>query len=118
MIGIIIILALFSCSKKEPKKPTVVNSAIVDKANLYMGLHKGWAHGGGCDSLGFTALCKIAGGCSEANILDAESSSEPGRWYRNDSHTCFDEGKSASDISKDMFAMLLPYLYSIGDKKT
>lgn len=111
-----IILALAACSKHEPKPPTVVNSAIVAKAELYKSLHKGWAHGGGCDSLGFTALCRLSGGCGEANILEAESSSEPGRWYRNASQTCFDEGKSASDISKDMFAMLLPYLYSTGDQ--
>jgi hypothetical protein len=114
MKHLLILLTLAACSKKAPHTSTP-NNAIVEKANLYKALHKGWAHGGGCDSLGFTSLCKIAGGCDEANILDAEG--EPGRWYRNDSHTCFDDGKSASDISKDMFAMLLPYLYSIGDKK-
>ena len=117
MKHLLIILALFSCSKKGAQKPTVVNSAIVAKAELYKSLHKGWAHGAGCDSLGFTAICKLSGGCDEANIFDAESFTEPGRWYRNDTQTCFDDGKSASDISKDMFAMLLPYLYSIGDKK-
>jgi len=115
MKHLLIILAIFSCSKKGAKEPTVVNSAIVAKAELYKSLHNGWAHGAGCDSLGFTALCKIAGGCIDANITDAEG--EPGRWYRNTSKTCFDEGKSASDISKDMFAMLLPYLYSTGDKQ-
>lgn len=112
----ILILFLTACSKHEPKPPTVVNSAIVAKSNLYKSLRKDWAHGGGCDSLGFTALCKIAGGCEGANIFDAESSSEPGRWYRNASQSCFDEGKSASDISKDMFAMLLPYLYATNDQ--
>ena len=112
----ILILLLTSCGKHESKPPTIVNSAIVAKANLYKSLHKSWAHGGGCDSLGFTALCKLSGGCTDANILEAESSSEPGRWYRNASQKCFDEGKSASDISKDMFAMLLPYLYSTGDQ--
>jgi len=117
MKHLLIILAMLSCSKKGAKEPTVVNSAIVEKANLYKALHKGWAHGAGCDSLGFTALCKMAGGCDEANITDAESFTEPGRWYRNASQKCFDDGKSASDISKDMFAMLLPYLYSIGDKQ-
>ena len=112
----ILILFLTACGKHESKPPTVVNSAIVAKANLYKSLHKSWAHGAGCDSLGFTALCKLSGGCSEANIFDAESFTEPGRWYRNASQKCFDEGKSASDISKDMFAMLLPYLYSTGDQ--
>ena len=112
----IIILLLTACGKHKPKDPVIRNSQIAAKAELYKSLHKDWAHGGGCDSLGFTALCKISGGCGEANILDAESASEPGRWYRNASQKCFDEGKSASDISKDMFAMLLPYLYSIGDQ--
>ncbi|CAB4169962.1 hypothetical protein UFOVP901_22 [uncultured Caudovirales phage] len=112
----ILILFLTACGKHQPKPPTVVNSAIVEKANLYKSLHKDWAHGGGCDSLGFTALCKISGGCADVNIFDAESASEPGRWYRNASQKCFDEGKSASDISKDMFAMLLPYLYATGDQ--
>lgn len=113
----LIILAIFSCSKKGAKTPTVANSAIVAKAELYKSLHKGWAHGGGCDSLGFTALSKLAGGAQDVTITDAESSSEPGRWYRNASQTCYDLDQSASDISKDMFAMLLPYLYSIGDIK-
>ncbi len=112
----ILILLLTACGKHESKPPTIVNSAIVAKATLYKSLHTGWAHGGGCDSLGFTALCKIAGGCQDVDITQAESSSVPGRWYRNSSQTCFDEGKSASDISKDMFAMLLPYLYSTGDQ--
>jgi hypothetical protein len=112
----LLILLLAGCTKHQSKAPTVVNSAIVEKAELYKSLHKDWAHGGGCDSLGFTALCKLSGGCIDANIFDAESSSEPGRWYRNASQKCFDEGKSASDISKDMFAMLLPYLYSTGDQ--
>jgi len=116
MLVVLIILAMISCSKKEAQKPTVVNSAIVEKANLYKALHKGWAHKGGCDSLGFTALCKLSGGCADATITDAESSSESGRWYRNASQKCFDDGKSASDISKDMFAMLLPYFYSTGDQ--
>ena len=112
----ILILFLTACGKHKPKDPVIRNSQIAAKAELYKSLHKDWAHGGGCDSLGFTALCKISGGCGEANILDAESASEPGRWYRNASQKCFDEGKSASDISKDMFAMLLPYLYATGDQ--
>ena len=116
MKHLLIILAMISCAKKGAKEPTVVNSAIVAKAELYKSLQKGWAHKGGCDSLGFTALCKLSGGCSDATITDAESSSESGRWYRNASQKCFDDGKSASDISKDMFAMLLPYLYSTGDQ--
>lgn len=48
---LILILLLTACGKHKPKEPTVVNSAIVVKANLYKSLHKGWAHGGGCDSI-------------------------------------------------------------------
>ena len=112
----ILILLLTACGKHKPKDPVIRNYQIAAKAELYKSLHKSWAHGGGCDSLGFTALCKLSGGCADVNIFDAESSSEPGRWYRNASQKCFDEGKSASDISKDMFAMLLPYLYATGDQ--
>jgi len=109
-----VILALSSCQKREPKKPQQVNQAVVAKAELYKRLHTGWAHQGGCDSLGFTSLCKMSGGCSEADIYKAEG--EPGRWYRNESHQCYDLGQSKSDISKDMFIMLWPYLYLKGDK--
>jgi hypothetical protein len=108
-----IILAISSCQKREPKKPQQVNEAVAAKAELYKRLHTGWAHQGGCDSLGFTSLCKMSGGCSEADIYKAEG--EPGRWYRNESHDCY-PNNSKSDISKDMFIMLWPYLYLKGDK--
>ena len=57
----------------------------------------------------------MAGGCDEVNIFDAEG--DPGRWYRNPGKRCYDDGQSKSDISKDMFVMLLPYLYASGDKQ-
>jgi hypothetical protein len=110
---IFIILAISSCQKREPKKPQQVNEAVVAKAELYKRLHTGWAHQGGCDSLGFTSLCKMSGGCAEVDIYKAEG--EPGRWYRNESHDCY-PNNSKSDISKDMFIMLWPYLYLKGDK--
>jgi hypothetical protein len=110
-----IILAISSCQKREPKKPQQVNEAVVAKAELYKRLHTGWAHQGGCDSLGFTSLCKMSGGCQDVDIYKAEG--EPGRWYRNESHQCYDLGQSKSDISKDMFIMLWPYLYLKGDKE-
>lgn len=114
MLRLFIILLLVSCSKHEPKKPTQVNPDVVVKAELYKSLYKGWAHQGGCDSLGFTSLCKLSGGCGEAVISDAEG--EPGRWYRNPGKECY-PNNSKSDISKDMFIMLLPYLYASGDKQ-
>lgn len=110
-----IFLLFFSCAKRENKKPIVIEPKIAAKAELYKSLYKGWAHGGGCDSLGFTALCKLAGGCSDAVIADAEG--EPGRWYRNPGKRCFDDGQSKSDISKDMLMMLFPYLYATGNQQ-
>jgi hypothetical protein len=110
-----IILALISCQKREPKKPQQVNEAVVAKAELYKRLHTGWAHQGGCDSLGFTSLCKMSGGCQDVDIYQAEG--EPGRWYRNPGKRCYDDGQSKSDISKDMLMMLFPYLYATGDKQ-
>lgn len=115
MFRLLIILALLSCTKREEQKPKEVNPQVVAKAELYKSLHKGWAHQEGCDSLGFTALCKLSGGCQGAIITDAEG--EPGRWYRNPSKRCYDDGQSKSDISKDMLMMLFPHLYAAGDKQ-
>ena len=114
MLRLFLILLFVSCGKHEPKKPTTVNADVVTKAELYKSLSKEWAHQGGCDSLGFTSLCKLSGGCGEAVITDAEG--EPGRWYRNPGKECY-PNNSKSDISKDMFVMLLPYLYASGDKQ-
>ena len=113
--SLVLCLLALSCQKKSANPPKQIEPRIKSKANLYMSLHTGWAHQGGCDSLGFTALCKLAGGCSDAVITDAES--EPGRWYRNPGKRCFDDGQSASDISKDMIMMLFPYLYVSGDQQ-
>jgi hypothetical protein len=105
-------LMLTACGKKTVKLPTP-SSEIAVKAELYKSLHKGWAHSK-CDSLGFSALGKLAGGLADVDINLAEG--EPGRWYRSPEHDCFDLGQSASDISKDMFVMLLPYLFVSGDQ--
>jgi hypothetical protein len=111
---LLIFVVLFSCSKKPENKPIFKDENVAKKAELYKSLHKGWAHQGGCDSLGFSSLCLMAGGCSEVNIFDAEG--DPGRWYRNPGKRCYDDGQSKSDISKDMFIMLWPHLYLKGDK--
>lgn len=100
---------------KKPKPPIEIELKIKLKAELYKALHTGWAHSK-CDSLGFTSLCKMSSGCTDVNIYDAQG--EPGRWYRSPEKNCYDLGQSKSDISKDMFAMLLPYLYHIGDKQS
>jgi hypothetical protein len=111
---LLIIMLMFSCQKRQEHKPSIVQPLIAQKAELYKSLHKGWAHDK-CDSLGFTALCKLSGGCSDADIMQAEA--EPGRWYRSPEHDCYDLGQSKSDISKDMLMMLFPYLYATGDKQ-
>lgn len=112
---ILTILLIASCGKQKAKEPKQRSPEVAAKVSLYKSLHKGWAHQEGCDSLGFTALCKLGDGCVDADIKQAEG--EPGRWYRNPSHTCYDSGKSASDISKDMFMMLWPFLYQSGQKQ-
>ncbi len=110
----LIIMLMFSCQKRQEHKPSIVQPAIAQKAELYKSLHRGWAHDK-CDSLGFTSLCKLAGGCSEADVMQAEG--EPGRWYRSPEKNCYDLGQSASDISKDMLTMLFPLLYRTGDQR-
>lgn len=111
--SLVLCLLALSCQKKPEQPAKVVEPKIKAKAELYKSLHKGWPHGK-CDSLGFTALCKLAGGCQDVDIYLAEG--EPGRWYRSPEHDCYDLGQSKSDISKDMLIMLFPYLYSIGDQ--
>ncbi len=106
-------IILSSCQKHKEHSPQVIEPAIAAKAALYKSLHKGWAHDK-CDSLGFTSLCKLAGGCESADIFQAEG--DAGRWYRSPEKDCYDLGQSASDISKDMFVMLFPYLYKTGNK--
>jgi len=113
---ILTIFLLVSCAKQKPKQTQQRSPEVAAKAELYKSLHKGWAHQAGCDSLGFTALCKLSNdGCQEADILQAEG--EPGRWYRSAEKDCFDLGQSGSDISKDMLMMLFSYLYAKGDKQ-
>lgn len=76
-------------------------------------LTDGWSTSG-CDSLLFTCLCKVAGGCTKANILDAEG--EPGQWFRTPAKNCYPKN-SSSDISKDMFAGLNIYMAHLGIKE-
>jgi hypothetical protein len=113
--SLVLCLLALSCQKKPAQPAKQVDSKVKAKAELYKSLHKGWAHQGGCDSLGFTSLCKMSGGCQDVDIYQAEG--EPGRWYRSPEHDCYDLGQSKSDISKDMLMMLFPYLYATGDKQ-
>lgn len=108
-------IILTACGKKAPQD-SAPNAEVAAKAALYKSLHKGWAHGK-CDSLGFSSLGKLAGGLADVDLLAAESATEPGRWYRSPEQDCYNKGESDSDISKDMFVMLLPYLYATGDQQ-
>jgi len=104
-------LALVGCASVKEKPLPVIPQQLAEKVALYKKLQPdfldeyGWA-GEKCDSALVTSLCLAGGGCPDANIYDAESTTEPGRWYRHKLHDCFDLGQSASDISKDMFAGL------------
>ena len=104
-------LALVGCASVKEKPLPAVPPQLAEKVALYKTLQPkfldeyGWASDK-CDSALITSLCVVAGGCPAANIYDAESKTEPGRWYRHKLHDCYDLGQSASDISKDMFAGL------------
>lgn len=115
-VALLLCMLLPCCAPpRKPQPPTNIDSRVKAKAELYKHMHTGWAHSK-CDSLGFTSLCKMAQGCTDVDIYQAQG--EPGRWYRSPEKDCYDLGQSASDISKDMFAMLLPYLYHIGDQQS
>ena len=102
---------LAGCASVDEKPLPAIPQQLAEKVAIYKRLQPdfldefGWAHEK-CDSVLFTSLCVAAGGCPDANIYDAESTAEPGRWYRHKLQNCYDLGESASDISKDMFAGL------------
>jgi hypothetical protein len=91
--------------------------ALHDKAALYCELSAAKVAGlqyavSECDGLLFTALHDLA--CGFPGISQFE---EQGKWYRNPAHDCFPD-KSASSISKDMYAGLLLHLAVKEDKET
>ena len=111
---------LAGCGKISQKQIPKIPEQLAAKRELYKSLQHSFLDPYGfspnkCDSVLFTSLCKTAGGCEAADIFAAESKDEPGRWYRNALHDCFDTGGSASDISKDMFAGIGTYLVNTGD---
>lgn len=113
MLKYLLIFLLVSCSKSEKKESPPAPDALLAKRDLYLSLQSqalnehGYAHDK-CDSLGFTALCKAAGGCPDADLFASEDN---GRWYRSPEKDCFDKGESQSDFSKDMALMLFVQLY-------
>lgn len=66
-----------------------------------------------CDGLLFTALHGLA--CDYVTVDQFESDVEPGQWFRNPKHDCFQTGNSDSDISKDMLTGLAAFLQKKGD---
>ncbi|WP_141735690.1 hypothetical protein [Oligoflexus tunisiensis] len=67
----------------------------------------------GCDGLLFTSLL-VASGLNQ-DVAQAESSTEPGRWYRSADHNCYPTGQSRSSISRDMLLGLSLALWQTGD---
>lgn len=65
-----------------------------------------------CDSLLFTSLA-ASSGQTQPDILQFRG--DPGQWFRTVTHTCLDEGRSRSDISRDMFLGLFWYLHRTGN---
>jgi len=107
------ILAGCGLLPRTPEKPKQErNPVLVERVALYKSLQKdrldilGWVQPK-CDSLLFTSLCKVAGGCSKANILMARD--EAGAWHRDWHRDCWQTGGSASTISKDMLMGLAYY---------
>jgi len=110
---LLIAILLFGCKSKKEVESTVRDPNIAAKAGVYMDLHRGYAHDK-CDSVGFTALCKMTGGCQDADLFASQG--QPGQWFRSPEKDCLDKGESSSDISKDMFVMLFNYFYSVKNK--
>ena len=108
-----------SCGSHKKKDEDPVDegmkTALLARHDLYLSLQPtaldshGYAHAK-CDSVGFTSLCKAAGGCKDADIFASETE---GRWYRSPEKDCFDLGESKSDFSKDMALMLFVYFYEL-----
>jgi hypothetical protein len=124
---LIAILLFNSCAStsNEAHFEKSPNEKLADKRALYCQLSQAKFDQLGyavslCDGLLFTALRGI--GCSNG-VEKFESTVEPGRWYRDPQHACFDPDKigeqgSDSTISKDMYVGLSAFLANKGDKET
>lgn len=87
------------------------------KYSIYLGLYQkaldSFNFVAGCDGLLFTSLLVAAG--HEHDLSLAESSEQPGRWYRSADHDCYPSGKSKSSISRDMLLGLSLALWQKSD---
>jgi hypothetical protein len=102
-------------------KPLQVDAArqekLAEKYETYRRLYSGALDKAGfvpgCDGLLFTSLL-VASGLNQ-DISQAESKTEPGRWYRSADHDCYPTGQSRSSISRDMLLGLSLALWQTGD---
>ena len=111
-LWIYIFCVLFGCGKRDqtehrnwetpPELVARLNTYVAQSASMSWVSDK-------CDSVGFTALCKLYGGCAAANIYDAEVD---GRWYRDPQKDCLGNG-SKSDMSRDHLLMLMAYFETL-----
>lgn len=111
-------------SKQGPDyiwKPLQVDAArqqrLQAKFQTYSKLYEGALDAAGfvegCDGLLFTSLL-VASGLNH-DIAQAESSEQPGRWYRSADHSCYPSGRSRSSISRDMLLGLSLALWQTSD---
>jgi hypothetical protein len=120
MSRLIFLLLLSSCARHGEKTSIIDLSSLREKVVIYKELNKtagdkyGYVHSK-CDGVGFTALCKTAGGCPNADIFASESRAQPGRWFRYPTQDCFDTKESRTDDSNDHALMRMVYLYSTGN---
>jgi hypothetical protein len=61
-----------------------------------------------CDGLLYSGMLYAAGFPVDIEMFHVK----PGRWYRTPDKRCYSEGRSGSDVSRDMFAGLLWGLYA------
>lgn len=91
-----------------PHSPIDVSTELSNRTNIYLslGVSGQWAFPDSCDGLLFSALDAVARD-EPIDINLAEG--QPGQWFRNPSHNCYDTGAAASDISRDMILGLMIY---------
>ena len=118
MLGLFLFF-LLSCGKFGNKdKPSVYTPTLrdltFDKLQIYRRSSQarmedsGYFRDLGCDSLLFASLASASG----VNVPIENYRSEDGKWFRTPEHNCYDEKRSSSDISKDMFTGLWWALYT------
>ena len=114
MRALVLALALVSCDHWNKEIPGNTEKSVADKlrdkAAFYLkNAHvdeNGWILEDKCDGLLFNSLYSISGGHPEISLARGDA----GVWFRDPTHTCFPT-RSASDISRDMFAGLFLWIW-------